>query len=112
MGDPGFKPGGATLSPDQTQLYATDAASHWIWVYQVQPGGTFKYGQRYGWLHMPDTANHAGASDIVCDRDGRVYVATALGVQVLDQTGRVNLILPAPGIGAEHVVLGLSLIHI
>lgn len=106
VGDPGFKPGGATLSPDQTQLYATDAASHWIWVYQVQPGGTFKYGQRYGWLHMPDTANHAGASDIVCDRDGRVYVATALGVQVLDQTGRVNLILPAPGIGAEHVVLG------
>jgi gluconolactonase len=106
VGDPGIKVGGATLSPDQTQLYVTEAASHWVWVYQVQPDGTFRYGQRYGWLHMPDLADHAGASDVVCDREGRVYVATALGVQVLDQTGRVNLIVPTPGVGAEHVIFG------
>ncbi|MPR37030.1 alpha/beta hydrolase-fold protein [Salmonirosea aquatica] len=106
VGNPGIKVGGATLSPDQTQLYATDAASHWVWVYQVQPDGTFRYGQRYGWLHAPDTADNAGATDVVCDRDGRVYVATALGVQVLDQTGRVNLIIPTPEEKADHVVLG------
>ena len=31
------------------------------------------------------------------DRDGRVYVATRLGLQICDQAGRVNVILPTPG---------------
>jgi sugar lactone lactonase YvrE len=30
---------GLTLSPDQTQLYVTESASHWVWVYQVQDDG-------------------------------------------------------------------------
>ncbi|WP_373513403.1 alpha/beta hydrolase-fold protein, partial [Persicitalea sp.] len=53
--DPEIKVGGKALSPDQTQLYITDAASHWIWIYQVQPDGSLRHGQRYGWLHSPDT---------------------------------------------------------
>ncbi|MBI3721830.1 MAG: SMP-30/gluconolactonase/LRE family protein, partial [Fimbriimonas ginsengisoli] len=30
------------------------------------------------------------------DRDGRLYVATRLGIQVCDQAGRVNSIIPIP----------------
>jgi sugar lactone lactonase YvrE len=30
------------------------------------------------------------------DKDGRLYVATAAGVQICDQAGRVNAILPKP----------------
>jgi sugar lactone lactonase YvrE len=30
------------------------------------------------------------------DRDGRLYVATRMGVQVCDQAGRVNCIIPTP----------------
>jgi sugar lactone lactonase YvrE len=30
------------------------------------------------------------------DRDGRLYVATRLGLQVCDQAGRVNCIIPVP----------------
>jgi len=30
------------------------------------------------------------------DRDGRLYVATSLGIQVADQAGRVQCILPTP----------------
>ena len=26
---------GVTLSPDQTQLYATESASHWVWIYKI-----------------------------------------------------------------------------
>jgi sugar lactone lactonase YvrE len=35
--------------------------------------------------------------DALCvDTNGWLYVATSLGIQVLDQAGRVNFILPTP----------------
>lgn len=88
--------GGLCLSPDQTQLYVTESGSHWLWAYQIQPDGTLAAKQRYGWLHMADTDNNAGAGGLQCDQLGNIYVATRLGVQVLDQLGRVNAIIPTP----------------
>jgi sugar lactone lactonase YvrE len=32
------------------------------------------------------------------DTDGRLYVATSLGIEVCDQAGRVNFIIPTPGV--------------
>ena len=87
----------AALSPDQTLLYTADPGSHWLCSDQIQANGKPAYKQRFGWLHSPDTEENAGASGIVCDRDGRIYVATHMGVQILDQTGRVNAILPVSG---------------
>jgi gluconolactonase len=87
---------GLALSPDHTQLYVTESTSHWVWVYQVRPDGTLDYKQKYGWLHVPDTKENAWADGIKCDSARRVYVATNSGIQVLDQTGRVNAILPVP----------------
>jgi len=84
-------------SPDQTLAYTVEPGSHWLYSYQIQPGGKLAYKQKFGWLHSPDTAENAGASSIVCDREGRIYVATHMGVQILDQTGRVNAILPVSG---------------
>jgi sugar lactone lactonase YvrE len=45
---------GLCLSPDQTQLYVTESASHWVWVYQIQADGKLAYKQRFGWLHVRD----------------------------------------------------------
>ncbi len=90
---------GITLTPDQTQMYVTESTTHWIWVYQIQPDGMLANKQHYGWLHVPDTEENAWADGIKCDTAGRVYVATNAGIQVLDQTGRVNAILPIPGGG-------------
>jgi gluconolactonase len=95
--DDGLKfPNGITLSPDQTQLYATESASHWIWIYKIKPDGTLTHKQRYGWLHGPDTEDNAWSDGLKCDTAGRVYVASRIGIQVLDQLGRVNAIIPAP----------------
>ena len=95
--DDGLKfPNGATLSPDQTQLYATESASHWVWIYKIKPDGTLTHKQRYGWLHVPDTEENAWSDGLKCDTAGRVYVATRTGIQVMDQLGRVNAIIPAP----------------
>ncbi|MDR6809070.1 enterochelin esterase-like enzyme [Dyadobacter sp. BE34] len=101
-----LKAGAAALSPDQTLVYTVDSTSHWVYSYQVQPNRKLAYRQRFGWLHVSDAENKAGASGIVCDRDGRIYVATNSGVQILDQTGRANAILPTPHGTASKITFG------
>lgn len=97
---------GVTLSPDQTQLYVTESATHWVWVYQVEQDGTLAFKQRYGWLHVPDDQENAWPDGVRCDTAGRVYVASRLGIQILDQTGRVNAIIPIPSGQASNVCFG------
>ncbi len=87
---------GLTLSPDQSLLYVGDAQSHWIYSFQVHADGTLSDKQRYYWLHVPDEEDDSGAGAMCADRDGRLYVATRMGIQVCDQPGRVQCILPSP----------------
>ena len=86
------------LSPTfSSLLYVADGSSHWVYSYHVQPDGSLAHKQKYYHLHVPDTADDSGAGGMRVDRDGRLYVATRLGVQVCDQAGRVNCIIPTPG---------------
>jgi len=87
---------GLCLTPDQTQLYVAESASHWIWIFTVQPDGTLTNKQRFGWLHVPDDKENAWPDGMKCDRNGLIYVTTNMGIQILDQLGRVNAILPLP----------------
>ena len=89
-------PNGVALSPDQTQLYVTESASHWVWIYRLSANGIPTSRQRFGWLHQPDSVDNAWAEGLKCDTAGRIFVATRLGIQVLDQLGRVEAILPLP----------------
>jgi gluconolactonase len=97
---------GVTLSPDQSLLYVADARSHWVYSYQIQPDGTLAHKQQFYHLHEPDSADDSGADGIKTDRDGRLYVATRLGVQICDQAGRVNVILPSPGGRVSNLAFG------
>jgi sugar lactone lactonase YvrE/enterochelin esterase-like enzyme len=89
-------PNGIALSPDQTLLYVADSRSHWVYSYLVQPDGSLAYKQKFFHLHTPDTADDSGADGMRVDRQGRLYVATRMGIQVCDQPGRVNAIIPTP----------------
>ena len=97
---------GLCLSPDQTLLYVADSRSHWVWSWQVRPDGTLAHKQRYYHLHVPDTADDSGADGMRVDRDGRLYVATRLGIQVCDQAGRVNCIIPTPNGKVSNLCFG------
>ena len=97
---------GITLSPDQTQLYVTESMTHWVWVYQIQADGKLSHKQKFGWLHTRDNEDFAWADGLKCDRDGRIYVATRRGIQVLDQLGRVNAIIPVPTGIASNLCFG------
>ncbi len=95
--DTGFRSAnGITLSPDQGLVYVADYRSHWVYSYQIQPDGALANKQRYYWLHTPDSEDQSFADGMKTDRDGRLYVATRLGIQVCDQAGRVNAIIPTP----------------
>jgi sugar lactone lactonase YvrE len=99
---------GLTLSPDQTLLYVADMRSHWVYSYQIQPDGSLQFKQRYYWLHVADTADDSGADGMRVDRDGRLYVATRIGVQVCDQAGRVNAIIPTPNGRVSNLTFGAA----
>ena len=57
-------------------------------------------------LHVPDTADDSGADGMRVDRDGRLYVATRMGIQVCDQAGRVNCIIPTPNGKVANLCFG------
>lgn len=97
---------GLCLSPDQSLLYVADSRSHWVYSYQVQPDGSLAHKQKYYHLHVPDTADDSGADGLRVDRDGRLWVATRLGLQVCDQAGRVNCILPTPNGKVSNLTFG------
>ncbi|MVM29952.1 gluconolactonase [Spirosoma sp. HMF4905] len=97
---------GVTLSPDQTLLYVADNQSHWVYSFTIQPDGTLANKQKYYWIHTPDTADDAGIGGLKTDRDGRLYVTTRMGIQVCDQAGRVNLILPTPNGKVSNICFG------
>ena len=97
---------GITLSPDQTLLYVADYRSHWVYSYLILPDGSLQAKQRYYWLHIPDTSDQSNADGIRVDRDGRLYVATSLGIQVCDQAGRVQCIIPTPNGRASNISFG------
>ncbi len=87
---------GVTFSPDQSLLYVADSRTHWVYSYQVRADGSLTAKQRYYHLHVPDSADDSAADGMRVDHDGRLYVATRLGVQVCDQAGRVSAIIPTP----------------
>jgi len=100
---------GVTLSPDQTLLYVADYRSHWVYSYFIKPDGSLDNKQRFYWLHVPDASDQSSADGIRVDRDGRLYVATNMGIQICDQAGRVQGIIPTPNgklsnftFGGEH----------
>jgi len=97
---------GITLSPDQSLLYVSDSRSHWVYSYQAQPDGTLLHKQKYYHLHVPDNADDSGADGMRVDRNGRLYVATRMGIQVCDQAGRVNCIFPTPNGKVSNICFG------
>jgi sugar lactone lactonase YvrE len=97
---------GLTLTADQTQLYVTESATHWVWVYQILLDGKLAFKQHYGWLHVRDQDENAWSDGLRCDTAGRVFVTTKMGLQILDQAGRVNAIIPVPSGQPSNLCFG------
>ncbi len=110
LGIPG--PNGITLSPDQSTLAVSDYHGAHVWTFRVDPDGSLSAKAPYmtmrrptdrkgEWKHNePPPYQPASQGDgMISDTSGRYYVATALGVQIFDPTGRLCGVLPKPSEG-------------
>ena len=98
--------GTLALSPDQSLLAVADADGRAVWSYQIAPDGTLRDGQPFFRIEWPE-AGPAALGGMAVDSEGFLYVASALGVQVFDQPGRLTAILAAPpGAAVSRIVFG------
>jgi sugar lactone lactonase YvrE/enterochelin esterase-like enzyme len=105
------RPNGIVMSPDQSLLMVADSWNKWVWSFQVQPDGSLANGQPFHRLETPDQSSRTGTDGMTVDDQGFLYVTSSIGLQVCDQTGRVNAIIrkPQPGTLANVVFAGPDL---
>ncbi|HWF18543.1 MAG TPA: SMP-30/gluconolactonase/LRE family protein [Verrucomicrobiae bacterium] len=89
-------PNGIRLTPDQGLLQVSDTKGQFVYSFQVEPDGSLVDKQRYFDLHIVDGAMQSGADGMTVDTEGRLYVTTEMGIQICDQAGRVQCIIPKP----------------
>jgi gluconolactonase len=84
-------PNGIQLSRDEKTLYINNTRGEHLLAFDVQPDGTLtnlrNFG-RYEGVTKTDTGVTSGADGLAIDNDGRVYAATAAGVQVFSPQGQ------------------------
>ena len=88
---------GLAQSPDGLWLFVAQSLSRTGISYRVNSDGTLDSREDFYTLYAPSTADDSGASGVSVDREGRTYVGTTTGVQIVDRNGRVTAILPMPG---------------
>ena len=89
------KPNGLALSPDERTLYVCDTARYHVRAFDVEPSGALTVGSGRVFATL-DPGQPGGPDGMKVDRDGRVYVAVALGVWVFEPDGRLLGILALP----------------
>jgi gluconolactonase len=102
-------PNGITVSPDQGTLAVSDSAGVHVWAMRIEPDGSLAHKEPYMTLRTEVDTNakspdgrspvyktRSSGDGMTSDRQGRYYVASAVGVQVFDPTGRMSGVLPKP----------------
>jgi enterochelin esterase family protein len=115
-------PHGVTLSPDGGTLIASDSFGAHLWAFRMENDGRLSHGEKYFQplrVPIPHTGptlvyrkngteilipilgeeNRPGSKGVTVDKAGRVYVATSVGVQMFDPTGRMGGVIAKPHAG-------------
>jgi len=86
------RPNGISLTFDGKILFIADTDSENLWAFDVQPDGTAKNRRSFVKLHepqaRPDGTFSSRADGMAMDTEGRLYVTTSSGVQVIDSRGQ------------------------
>lgn len=87
---------GLAYRPDQWLLSVADGASKWVYSYQIGNDGRLFNKERFFWLHVADWDDDAGAESVCYGKEGQMFVATRIGIQVNADDGPTQVILPLP----------------
>ena len=106
-------PNGVLLSPDEKTAYANDKDGEYLLAFDVQPDGTLTSRRNFGKYKSltvpghkdPLLAEDNGADGMAIDGEGRVYVATNLGVEVFSPRGDHLGVIPIGIWGGDQFML-------
>ena len=85
------RPNGLTLSLDEKLLYVDDTEGEFVYAFDVQPDGQVTNKRAFVRLQEPEQGAlgpRSRADGMALDSKGRLYVATAAGIQVVDSEGQ------------------------
>lgn len=90
------KPNGIGLSRNEELLYVSEYGGTSLWVYRLDSAGHITSGERIGTLQTPKDKQDSGGDGMILDVLGRSYVTSHLGIQIFEENGRLDRIIPRP----------------
>jgi len=102
------RPNGITLSLDGGTLYVDDTEGEYVYAFDVQPDGYASNKRQFVKLRDPVPGSRgmrSRADGMALDSEGRLYVATGSGVQVIDRKGQYLGTIRTPSV-IRNIVFG------
>lgn len=102
------RPNGLTLSLDEKTLYVDDTEGEYVYAFDVQPDGSVKNKRPFVKLRDPEQGSlglRSRADGMALDSNGRLYVATGSGIQVIDARGQYLGTIRVPAV-VRNVAFG------
>jgi sugar lactone lactonase YvrE/enterochelin esterase-like enzyme len=104
-------PSGVRVNPDESLAVVSDHVGRNTWSLRIEAGGGLSNAEPFYHLQLPDDVADGplrpGADGMAFDDQGYLYIATAIGIQICDQPGRVVGIIRYPSSDrARNLVFG------
>ncbi|WP_026600939.1 SMP-30/gluconolactonase/LRE family protein [Methylomonas sp. 11b] len=94
------RPNGIQLSKDEKVLYVANTQGEHILAYDVAADGSIQNRRNFakldGWKKGEDGTWSSGADGIALDDEGRLYVASNAGVEIISAKGEILGVIPLP----------------
>ena len=82
-----MRPNGLTITLDGKTLIVIDTIDHTIWQSDILPDGKLANRRPFARLQNIAAGEDSGGDGVAIDRDGRLFVTCATGVQIFDRAG-------------------------
>ncbi|MCA8989440.1 MAG: SMP-30/gluconolactonase/LRE family protein [Planctomycetaceae bacterium] len=93
----GLNPNGIVLSADGGTLVTTERDQPWLWTFRAEAGGMLtSRSSYYGVVQLPSPEEKPKSDGMTFDDQGRLYLASEVGVQFFDPLGRQSGVIAKP----------------
>ena len=90
------RPNGIIITNDGRTLLVDDTVGDTVFAWDIQVDGTVRNKRPFTKLVGIPAGQNSGADGMAVDREDRLYVTSATGVQVFDKSGRYLATIPVP----------------
>jgi gluconolactonase len=90
------RPNGIIITTDGRTLLVDDTVGDTVFAWDIQADGSVRNKRPFAKLVGIPAGQDSGADGMAVDRENRLYVTSATGVQIFDKTGRYLGTIPVP----------------